>query len=268
MISRAGVAPVVLTALLLVATASGSSPAARHDPEPPSLDLLTSAHPTSSQPTVSDVAFDNVRARGAAIEADAAALTSTTCDGCAGESSTLQVVYVPRAGEARVDNVANAWAQECRGCTSTALSVQVVVLRGRPVAVPNNRALSLTAACTSCRTSALAFQVVLVSDRATALTGSAVAELQAWFDEQVAVLRASVAPPPSEAVPEAQATPEATPSPTTPTDGTTSSDPLPTEPRTARRVRRDAVSALGELEQLLVSDLGAQTLSADIEVSR
>ena len=97
---------------------------------------------------------------------------------------------------------------------------------------------------------------------------ASVAELQAWFDEQVAVLRASVAPPPSEAVPEAQATPEATPSPTTPTDGTTSSDPLPTEPRTARRIRRDAVSALGELEQLLVSDLGAQTLSADIEVSR
>ena len=264
---RAAVAPIVLTALLLVATAGGSSPAAHPGVEPRSLDLLASAHPTSAEPAVSDVAFDHVRARGHAVGADAAALTSTTCDGCVGESSALQVVYVPRAQEARLDNVANAWAQDCRGCTSTALSVQVVVLRGRPVAVPNNRALSLTAACTSCRTTALAFQVVLVADRATALSDQALAELRAWFDEQAAVLRASVILPPSEVVPEAQVTPEATPSPT-PTDGTTSSDPLPTEPRPARRVRRDAVSALGELQQLLAADLDAETLSADLEVGR
>lgn len=261
MISRAAVAPLVVSALLLVATAGGSSPAAHPDPEPRALDLLASAHPTSAEPTVSDVAFDHVRARGRAVQADTAALTSTTCEGCAGESSALHVVYVPRGREARLDNVANAWVQECQWCTSAALSVQVVVLRGRPVAVPNNRAVSLTAACFSCRTSALAFQVVLVADHATALSDEAVAELQAWFDEQVAVVRSMVAFPAGETQPEPQPEPE-------PTDGTTTPGPLPGEPRTARRVRRDAVSALGELEQLLVTDLDAETLSADIEVSR
>lgn len=273
MSARAAVAPIVLTALLLVATAGGSSPAAHPDLEPYSLDLLASAHPTSAEPTVSDAAFDRVQARGREIETDTAAVTSATCDGCAGEGTALHVVYVPRARQARLDNVANAWTQDCQGCTGTALSVQVVVLRGRPALVANNRALSLTAACTSCRTSALAFQVVLVADRARPLSAEAVAELQGWFDEQAAALRASVIGPEPEPTPVPETTsPDPTtlpsPSPTGSGDGAATPGPQPSEPRLARRARRDAVSALGVLEQLLAADLAAEVVSADVDVSR
>lgn len=275
---RAAVAPIVLAAVLLVATAGGSSPAAHPDPEARTLDLLASAHPTAAEPTVTDVAFDRVQARGreTEVEVDTAALTSTTCPGCVGESTALHIVHVARARQARLDNVANAWTQECQGCTSTALSVQVVVLRGRPDLAANNRALSLTAACTSCRTSALAFQVVLVADRARPLSAEAVAELQVWFDEQAAALRASVVGPDPTVVPET-ASPDPTvlpsPSPTGPNDGTETTgpqptEPQPTEPRPARRARRDAVSALGVLEQFLAADLGAEVVSADVDVSR
>ena len=58
------------------------------------------------------------------------ATTSADCDGCVGESTALQVVYAPRATQARLDNTAIAWTQACEGCTGTALSVQVVVLPG------------------------------------------------------------------------------------------------------------------------------------------
>lgn len=273
MTARRAVVPIVLAALLLVAAAGGSSPAAHPDPELRTLDLIASAHPTSAEPALVDVAFDRVQAREREIKADTAALTSTTCHGCAGESTALHVVYVPRARQARLDNVATAWAQECEGCTSTALSVQVVVLRGRPGLAPNNRALSLTAACTSCRTSALAFQVVLVADRAMPLGEDSVAELRAWFDEQAAGLRASVADP----EPEPTLVPETTsldptalpsPSPAGPTDGADATGPQPPEPFPARRARRDAVSALVELRQFLAADLGAEILSADVKVSR
>lgn len=263
---RGALAPIVLTTVLLVAAAGGSSPAAHPDPETHTLDLLASAHPTSAEPTVSDAAYDLSAVRGADIKADTAALTSATCDGCVGESTALHVVYAKRTNSARLDNVANAWAQGCRGCTSTALSVQVVVLRGRPVAVPNNRALSLTAACDSCRTSALAFQVVFMADRARPLSAEAVAELQAWFDEQAAVLRASVIQPLPDPEPGAGSAPSGSTS--GPTDGMGTDQPQPTPRAKVRRARRDAMSALGVLEQLLASDLGAETVSADVEVSR
>lgn len=266
-------APLLLAAAILVSVGGGSAPAARTEPGPGSFDLTASAHATSAEPSVTDVAFDHLRARTREIKTDAAALASATCDGCAAESAALQVVYLSRARQARLDNVANAWTQECQGCTGTALSVQVVVLRGHPVLAANNRALSLTAACASCRTSALAFQVVLVADRATALSDEAVAELRAWFDEQSAALRASVAGPapeptlvPETTSPEPTALPS--PSPTGPNDGTETTGPQPTEPRLARKARRDAVSALGTLEQLLVADLAAEVVSADVDVSR
>ena len=213
--SRAAVASVVTAALALVAVAGGASPAAYRDPRPGSLDLLSSAHATSVQPSVSEAAFDVARTRGADTEADTAALASSTCDGCVTESTALHVVYAARARRARLDNVADAWAQGCARCASTALSVQVVVLRGRPVAVPNNRAVALNAACDTCRTSALAFQVVLVSDDATPLRDAELADLRAWFDEQAAALRASVVmPDPPSPTPSASPTAEPTASPT------------------------------------------------------
>jgi hypothetical protein len=267
----------VVAALVLVASIGGSSPAAHPGPTQGTLDLLASAHPTVAEPAVTDAVYDVARARGRDVKADTAALTSTTCDGCSGESTALHVVYVPRPQRADLDNVATAWAQGCVGCTSTALSVQVVVLRGAPTTAPNNRALSLTAACEGCRTSALAFQVVLVSDRATPLSAEALGELQAWFDEQAAALRASVAvaEPPSASPspsPEPSPLPEPTVTPTPealPSDGATTLPPPTLErPTSIRKLRRDAAGALGVLEQILSEDLDAETVAADVEVGR
>ena len=271
---RSAVVPVVVAALVLVASIGGASPAAHPGPTQGTLDLLASAHPTTAEPAVTDAVQDVVRARVREVKADTAALSSTTCDGCTGESTALHVVYLSRPQRADLDNVATAWAQECTGCTSTALSVQVVVVRGAPTVAPNNRALSLTAGCERCRTSALAFQVVLVADRAAPLSDEALGELRAWFDEQAAALRASVvgAPPPG-------ATPTPTPSPTPtdeptptpsalPSNDTTTEQPPPAldRPTSVRKLRRDATSALGALEQILADDLDAEMFSADVEV--
>ncbi len=272
--SRVAVASVVTGALVLVATVGGASPAAYRTPPTGSLDLLSSAHATSAQPSVSEAAFDVAWTRGADTEADTAALASSTCDGCVTESTALHVVYAARARRARLDNVADAWAQGCTQCASTALSVQVVVLRGRPVAVPNNRAAAFNAACDTCRTSALAFQVVLVSDDATPMRGAEMATLRAWFDEQAAALRASVVvPDPASATPSASPTPEPTAEPTaepSPDPATSTGTPPPPAPlrRSARAARRDAASALDGLTALLADALDAEPVSADVEVGR
>lgn len=280
---RAVLLPAVATALVLVATVGGSSPAAHvGGGKPSAVDLLSSAHPTGPLPTVVDRAYDDdAWVRSFDLSADAAAITSATCDGCVGESTTLQVVYASRARRARLDNVANAWAQECEGCTGTALSVQVVVLRGRPTTMPNNRALSVSAACTGCRTSAVAFQVVLVSDDAVPMSQGELADLRAWFDEQAAAVRASVTgplpePPAPEPTPTTEPTPTSDPTPTEPTPTEPTSKPAPTiAPPTptlsgtsGRRARRDAASALNALERLLENALDADAVSADVELSR
>lgn len=270
----AAAASVVTGALVLVALVGGASPAAqRGDPPTGSLDLLASAHATSAQPSVSEAAIDTARVRSAAVEADTAALASSTCDGCVTESTALHVVYATRTRSAELDNVANAWSQGCTRCASSALSVQVVVLRGRPVAVPANRAVALNAACDACRTSALAFQVVLVSDDAAPLSSAEMVDLRAWFDGQAAALRASVAlpdPPVSTPTPEPTASPSATETPTpyaVPTSAVTTLPP-PSVERPARLARRDATSALDELTALLAEALDAQPVSTDVEVGR
>lgn len=276
---RSVLVPVVAAAVALVTIAGGSSPAARTDGRSGPLDLLASAHPNGATPGVVDRAFDlQGSTRSSSVSVDAGAITSATCDGCTGESGTLQVVYADRARRARLDNVANAWAQECEGCTGTALSVQVVVLRGRPTTVPNNRALAVNAACTSCRTAALAYQVVLVADDAAPLTLDEVFQLKQWYDEQAAALRASVTGPlPPQPTPTTTATPTPTPTPSptatatptlTPETGTPGTTPPPTRPRSELRMRRDAESALGELEALLTDALGGRAITSDVEVSR
>lgn len=268
---RAALAPIVAGAVILVAVVAGSSPAAQPDPEARNIDLLASAHPTSWKQWVRDSAYDDSWTRDAYLKADAAALSSATCDACFGESAALQVVYASGSRRARLDNAASAWAQGCRACRSTALSVQVVVLRGRPVTMPNNRALSGTVACEGCRTAALAFQVVLVADTAGPLSTDELAELRAWVDEQEAALRDSVSTP----LIEAELTPTPTPTPTaTPTPSASPTlSPATVAPRTrptseVRRARRDAASALRELEGLLTDALDAETVSADVELSR
>ena len=271
-------APVVAGAFVLVALLGGSSPAAEHGQDPTTPDLLSSAHPTPARTTVRDTAYAAAEVRRTLVETDTAALTSSTCDGCVGESTTLHVLYAPAARRARLDNVANAWAQECRGCTGTALSVQVVVLDGHPVTAPSNRALALTAACEDCRTSALAFQVVLVGDPAAPMSAAELAALRAWVDGQAALLRASVSGPPP--VPPTTPTPTTDPTPTpslTPEPATSvPGSPSPTRPTTDTRpsaphkahARRDPASALGQLQGLLSSALDARVVAADVEVSR
>ena len=263
--SRAAVASVVTGAIVLVAVVGGASPAAYRDPAAGSLDLLSSAHASPVQPSAREAAFDIARVRTGDIEADTAALASTTCDECVAESTALHVVYAARARGAHLDNVADAWAQGCTRCASTALSVQVVVLRGSPVAAPTNRAVALNAACDTCRSSALAYQVVLVSDDATPLGGADLAALRAWFDEQAATLRASVVMPAADPTPTGSPTPEPTATPTDTTTGT----PTPTaDARAPRAARRDAASALAGLTVLLADALDAEPVSADVEVSR
>lgn len=267
---RAAATAIIAAAVVLVAVVGGSSPAAETTLQTRARDLLASAHPSGAEPWVTDTAYDTTRLSGWSVKADTAALTSTTCDGCMGESTALHVVHVPRSGRATLDNVASAWAQECSHCAGTALSVQVVVLGGGPVAVPDNRAVALTAACTQCRTSAVAFQVVLVTDRPVPFGAGDLDVLRAWVDQQATALRAATLELPPETLPEA---PPASTGATTTPDPTTVPSPSPTgttRPASPdpRRVRRDAESALVELEALLASALPAEVVSADVDVSR
>jgi hypothetical protein len=229
----------VAGALLVVPLAGGPSPAARSEPDPPILDLVAGAHPSTTEPVLGDTAYAETRAGAADVTVDTAALTSATCDGCVGESTALHVVYVPRASRATLDNVASAWAQACEGCTSTALSVQVVVVAGRPVTLPSNRALSVTAGCTGCRTAARAFQLVLLTDRAAPMPPEELAAVRAWADQQAAELRAAVTDPGALAT-----------------------------PRDPHRRRWRTASALAELEVLLTGALDATTVAADVDASR
>ena len=258
---------VVIAAVLLVAGVEHSAPGAHPDPDPRNLDLLASAQPTTDQPVVSDAAFDELRTRDGGVEADAAATTSADCDGCVGESTALQIVYVSRASHARLDNSALAWTQACQGCTGAALSVQVVVLPGWSETRPNNRALAVTAACTGCRTASAAFQVIVVADRARRLSRASLADLRSWFDQQAAALRASVALPAAEPTP----SPAPTAPPTEPTDGT-STLPEPTDPLgrpyAGRRAQRVSTEALAVLESLVTADLDAETILADVDLGR
>lgn len=258
------VTSIVLAAVLVAVTASTSAPAAHPDPVVRDLDLVASAQPTAAEPVVTDDAFDDVVSFRRALKSDVTATGSATCDGCDAASTALQVLYVHRGREARLDNTATAWTQSCAGCTATALSVQVVVLRGMADLVPNNRALAVNAACASCRATGVAFQVVVVSRHARRLSHEALAELRAWVAEQGAALRTPAPePPPAE--------PEPTSPAAAPTDDATVA-PAPT-PRLGakaadRRARRTAGSALVALEGLVTDDLGAVTVSSDVELSR
>jgi hypothetical protein len=241
---------VLAGALLVGGTASGADL-----PGPDrGLDTASSAHPSPARPAATDTAFAQRATWQPEVDADASGIGSATCDGCAAESTTLQVLYVPRARVASLDNAAVAWAQTCGDCTATALSVQVVVLRGRPTVVPNNRGLALTAACTTCRSAAAAFQLVVVADRADRLDDASLADLRAWVDAQAAALRASVA------------TPTAGPAVVAP------SERAGTRFRGGKRKGRAAdpaaAAALAELTGLVTTDLAAETVASDVVLTR
>lgn len=258
---RAAVAHVVLGAVLLAGTAhvSPGRPDRRHPlPLRDSLDLTASAQPSVADNVVTDQAYLVTATADRSIKSDNTATSTATCDGCVADSGSLEILYATASRQARLDNAAIAWNQDCVNCSSIALSVQVVVLRGAPATAPNNRALAVNAACDTCLTTAAAFQLVVVAGPGERLSAASVAELRAWYADQLAVLRASV--PTLTNQPTAEPTPEPTPEPTVqPT-----LDPGPTQPR---KVGEDpqAVAALGALGDLVNSDLGSRTVSADVD---
>ena len=118
------------------------------------------------------------------------------------------------------------------------------MVRGGPAIVPNNRALAVNAACTSCRATGAAFQVVVSSGPDYRLSRGSLAALRAWVAEQAAALRSPAA------------TPEA------PATGGVGRQ------KAERRAQRAAGAALVDLEDLVTADLGATTVSSDVELSR
>ena len=231
-------------AAVLVGTAASTSgaPAARPGTAVRDLDLAASANPSAAEPVVADDAFaSDAVSRRRAVKSDVTATGSAICDGCDAASTALQVLYVSRVQEARLDNTAAAWTQGCADCTATALSVQVVVLRGAPAIVPNNRALAVNAACTSCRVAGVAFQLVVSSGRPTLPDG--LAALREWVAKQSAALLTPTTTPD-------------TPGPDRRLDRT----------KAERRAQRAADSALVDLEDLVTGDLGATTVSSDVEL--
>ena len=235
-------------AAVLVGTAASTSgaPAARSDPVVRDLDLAASANPSAAEPVVADDAFaSDAVSRRRTVKSDVTATGSAICDVCDAASTALQVLYVSRAREARLDNTAAAWTQGCKECTATALSVQVVVLRGAPAIVPNNRALAVNADCTSCQVASVAFQLVVSSRYDERLSRESLAALREWVAKQAAALRTP-------------ATTSETPGPIRRLDRT----------KAERRAQRAADSALVDLEGLVTGDLGATTVSSDVELGR
>jgi hypothetical protein len=221
-----------LLAAVLVGTAASTSGAPAAHPDPlRDLDLAASANPSAAEPVVADDAFaSDAVSRRRTVKSDVTATGSAICDLCDAASTALQVLYVSRAREARLDNTAAAWTQGCKECTATALSVQVVVLWGAPAIVPNNRALAVNADCTSCLVDSAAFQLVVSSRYDERLSRKSLAALREWVANQAAALR--------------------------------------TPAKAERRAQRGADSALVDLEGLVTSDLGATTVSSDVELGR
>jgi hypothetical protein len=223
---------------VLVGTAASTSGAPAAQPDPVArhlglevdLDLAASANPSEAQPVVADDAFASDAVFRRAVKSDVTATGSAICDTCDAASTALQVLYVSRAKEARLDNTAVAWTQGCKECIATALSVQVVVLRGAPAIVPNNRAIAVNAACVSCLVNSVAYQLVVSSRYDDRLSRESLAALRGWVAKQAEALRTL--------------------------------DPTKAE----RRAQRAADSALVDLEDLVTSDLGATTVSSDVEL--
>jgi hypothetical protein len=236
--TRHRIATLGVLAAVLVGTAATSSGASLPDREIRNLDLAASANPSAADPVVADDAFSaDAVSRRRVVESTVTATGSAICDGCDAASTALQVLYVTRGHEARLDNTAAAWTQSCNDCIATALSVQVVVLSGVETIVPNNRALAVNAACASCQAGGAAFQVVVANPRDDRLSGGDLAELRAWVAKQADALR----------------------TPGTATD----------RPAAERRAQKAADSALEDLQNLVTSDLGgATTVSSDVQLDR
>lgn len=142
----------------LLAGTSGAAPAG--SPLSPRSDVVSSAHPTATTPTVRKETSRTAWVGGARTRANAVATTSATCDGCRGAAVSVQVVEVTWGWQVQADNVATAWAR-CQGCAGGAVSVQVVLLRHPADLTANNRSLAVTGDCSGCTARAAAYQVVV-----------------------------------------------------------------------------------------------------------
>lgn len=163
-------AAVLVLAFLAVALAGGSAalPASAQGRGPSddnrasvSLDVASSAIPTSAQPLVTDAARADTALYPGSGKAVANAVATSNCDGCSGTATTLQVVSAQDGGAAIADNVATAWSS-CSNCSSSSVSVQIVTGSKASAVAVNNRSLALNVACSSCTTSAIALQFVVI----------------------------------------------------------------------------------------------------------
>jgi hypothetical protein len=233
--ARGVVAHAVVATLLLAGAAPATSGATSRGPadERRDLDLVASAQPSDQRREDSDWVFDEVMVREGSLKADAVATTVTSCHGCRGDSTVLQVLYVPGPSSARFDNVASAWTQDCWDCSATALAVQVVVIGPGTRARPTNRALAVGGTCATCVTATAAFQIVVQVDAVGRLPDAALAELAALVEAEAAALRAAVV-----------------------------------TPVTPRRAERAASRSLGELRRVVVRALDGRTRSARVALTR
>lgn len=171
-----------VVATTLLAGTSGAAPAA--SPLSPRSDVVTSAHPTSSTPSVRTETARTAWVGGAGTRANAVATTSATCDGCQGAAVSVQVVEVAWGWQVSADNVATAWAQ-CPGCGADAVSVQVVLLRHPADLRANNRSLAVTGGCAGCTARAAAYQVVVHATGESADPDRLREELAAWASQEL-----------------------------------------------------------------------------------
>jgi hypothetical protein len=180
----------LLAALAVGVSSSGTATSDGRPRKRENIDLLSSAHPAPPNLAVSDTAFDTKsHTHARQVKADVSAVATATCDGCAGDATTLQVLVVRRAETINVDNIATAWST-CVDCGSTALSVQVVLLYRSHLLTANNRASAVNAACEQCTSTAVAYQVVVETNSPWGMSRAERAALETWVEEQAALLRA------------------------------------------------------------------------------
>jgi hypothetical protein len=167
------------------------------------LDAGSSAQPTATDPSVRDTSRVITSTRSRSTKADATATSSATCDGCIGETATVQVVHLgSRRGRASADNLASAWLT-CSGCSTSAVSVQVLVTSSRHPVKVNNRSIAVNSSCSSCCTSAVALHFVVSGRTGRQLSSSArdlVAQVEeGWADRIDTAAKASGDGHPAEA---------------------------------------------------------------------
>lgn len=228
---------VVLTLVTTTVVAASATTAAGHrTPRRADVDLISSAQPTPESPADVDEASDFSRVQARLAKADASATSSALCDGCTGDATTLQVLYLKHTREGTFDNVATAWSS-CTECGATALSVQVVVLPKAHTVNARNRALATNDTCEGCATAAAAYQLVVVGADEKVLSRESRRQLQELVDQLAAELHATVAAPGAQqrrgAAPDLEA---------------------------------QAQTGIAELESLLRAELGAVTIERDVQL--